>query len=183
MEPWSFEPKGRFEEHALESRALQGNPLGDPHDRPLWVYLPPGYDEGSEARYPSVYAIQGLTGQLGQYGPQFMSRAESAFGPAQDYWSRILRGDRGAVTQALAPEIESLISQQQRVQQMQGELQPRGGPGAAYMAQLPYQTAGQIGGMISQARQGAAAGMGQLGGEMGRLGLGALGEQDRKSVV
>jgi Putative esterase len=64
MEPWSFEPKGRFEEHRLESRALQGNPLGDPHERPLWVYLPPGYDDDPSGRYPSVYAIQGLTGQL-----------------------------------------------------------------------------------------------------------------------
>jgi S-formylglutathione hydrolase FrmB len=63
MEPWSFDLKGRFDEHALESRALQGNALGDPHERPLWVYTPPGYD-GSDARYPSVYAIQGLTGQL-----------------------------------------------------------------------------------------------------------------------
>jgi hypothetical protein len=63
MEPWSFEPKGRFDEHAIESRVLQGNALGDPHVRPLWVYTPPGYDD-SDARYPSVYAIQGLTGQL-----------------------------------------------------------------------------------------------------------------------
>jgi hypothetical protein len=63
MEPWSFDLKGRFDEHALESRALQVNALGDPHERPLWVYTPPGYD-GSDARYPSVYAIQGLTGQL-----------------------------------------------------------------------------------------------------------------------
>jgi S-formylglutathione hydrolase FrmB len=64
MEPWSFEPKGRFEEHTLESRALEGNPLGDPRERPLWVYVPPGYDDDPDARYPSVYAIQGLTGQL-----------------------------------------------------------------------------------------------------------------------
>jgi len=64
MEPWSFEPKGRFEEHTLASRALEGNPLGDPHERPLWVYVPPGYDDDPDARYPSVYAIQGLTGQL-----------------------------------------------------------------------------------------------------------------------
>ena len=63
MEPWSFELKGRFDEHTLESRALQGNALGDPHVRPLWVSTPPAYDD-SDRRYPSVYAIQGLTGQL-----------------------------------------------------------------------------------------------------------------------
>jgi hypothetical protein len=64
MEPWSFEPAGRFEETSLESEALQGNPLGDPHVRPLWVYLPPGYDDEPDRRYASIYMIQGLTGQL-----------------------------------------------------------------------------------------------------------------------
>jgi S-formylglutathione hydrolase FrmB len=64
MLPWSIDFKGRFEEHVFESEALTGNPLGDPSQRPLWVYLPPGYDDDSEARYPSVYMIQGLTGQL-----------------------------------------------------------------------------------------------------------------------
>ena len=64
MEPWSFEPAGRFEETSFESEALRGNPLGDPHVRPLWVYLPPGYDGDPDRRYASIYMIQGLTGQL-----------------------------------------------------------------------------------------------------------------------
>jgi S-formylglutathione hydrolase FrmB len=64
VEPWSYEHAGRFEEHAFESNVLKDNPLGDPHVRPLWVYLPPGYDDEPERRYPSVYVIQGLTGQI-----------------------------------------------------------------------------------------------------------------------
>jgi hypothetical protein len=64
VEPWSFEPAGRFEESIFESEALRGNPLGDPHVRPLWVYLPPGYDDEPDRRYASIYMIQGLTGQL-----------------------------------------------------------------------------------------------------------------------
>lgn len=64
MEPWASELRGRIEEHELESDVLRGNPLGDPHRRPLWVYLPPGYDEEQDRRYPSIYVIQGLTGQL-----------------------------------------------------------------------------------------------------------------------
>lgn len=64
MDPWSFDVAGRFEETMFASTALQGNRLGDPHERPLWVYLPPGYDDDPQRRYPSVYAIQGLTGQL-----------------------------------------------------------------------------------------------------------------------
>lgn len=64
MEPWASDLRGRFDEHTIESETLRGNPLGDPHERPLWVYLPPGYDDDPEARFPAVYAIQGLTGQL-----------------------------------------------------------------------------------------------------------------------
>jgi putative esterase len=64
MDPWSYQTKGRFEDHAFQSEVLKGNPLGDPSTRPLWVYLPPGYDDEPDRRYPSVYIIQGLTGQL-----------------------------------------------------------------------------------------------------------------------
>ncbi len=64
MLPWSAELAGRIDEHMVTSDVLRGNPLGDPHERPLWVYVPPGYDEESERRYPSVYVIQGYTGHL-----------------------------------------------------------------------------------------------------------------------
>src|SRR2546423_1656200 len=64
MYPWSIEFRGRYEERIFESEVLKDNPLGDPYKRPLWVYLPPGYDEELARRYPSVYMIQGLTGQL-----------------------------------------------------------------------------------------------------------------------
>ena len=62
--PWARPPAGRFDEHHFESQALKGNRLGDPHLRPLRVYLPPGYEAESSRRYPSIYVIQGLTGQL-----------------------------------------------------------------------------------------------------------------------
>ncbi len=64
MYPWSGDLRGRFEELIFESNVLKGNPLGDPYQRPLWVYLPPGYDEDPGRHYPAIYQIQGLTGQL-----------------------------------------------------------------------------------------------------------------------
>lgn len=62
--PWGHAWAGRLDEHVLDSQALSGNPLGDPHRRPVYVYTPPGYDDEPDRRYPSVYVIQGLTGQL-----------------------------------------------------------------------------------------------------------------------
>ncbi len=70
--PWDHAWKGRLHEHVVDSEALTGNPLGDPHRRPVWVYTPPGYDD-DERRYPSIYLIQGLTGQVDMW------RARKAF--------------------------------------------------------------------------------------------------------
>src|SRR6184192_1133203 len=73
VQPWSRDSVGRFDEHTLESEALRGNRLGDPHVRPLWVYLPPG---AGETPLPSVYLLQGHTGQLDMW------RNRSAFRPS-----------------------------------------------------------------------------------------------------
>ena len=62
--PWGHAWAGRLDEHVINSQALSANPLGDPQRRPVYVYTPPGYDDEPDRRYPSVYVIQGLTGQL-----------------------------------------------------------------------------------------------------------------------
>ena len=64
MLPWSYDFAGRIEEHEFDSALLRDNPLGDPHVRPLWVYVPPGYDDAPDLRYPTVYVIQGYLGHL-----------------------------------------------------------------------------------------------------------------------
>jgi hypothetical protein len=64
VKPWRVEPQGRFEQQTVSSRVLEDNPLGDPHERPLWVYLPPGCGDAPARRYPSIYVIQGYTGQV-----------------------------------------------------------------------------------------------------------------------
>jgi pimeloyl-ACP methyl ester carboxylesterase len=64
MRPWGIEWAGRLEESWIESEALRGNPLGDPSRRPVLVYLPPGYDDEPERRYPAVYVIQGFASQV-----------------------------------------------------------------------------------------------------------------------
>jgi len=43
----------------IESDALRGNPLGDPHVRTLHVWSPEG-----DGPFPSVYVIQGMTGMV-----------------------------------------------------------------------------------------------------------------------
>ncbi|WBQ04926.1 alpha/beta hydrolase [Kribbella sp. CA-293567] len=66
MLPWSAELAGRFDQTTFDSAFLRDNPLGDPHERPVLVYLPPGYDE-SDQRYPSIYVAMGYTGHSGMW--------------------------------------------------------------------------------------------------------------------
>jgi S-formylglutathione hydrolase FrmB len=63
-EPWAYAFAGRLEELVIDSQSLTGNPLGDPHLRPLLVQLPPDYDDDPDRRYPTIYVLQGLTGQV-----------------------------------------------------------------------------------------------------------------------
>lgn len=67
MLPWSVELAGRLEHDVVHSELLRDNPLGDPPERPIFVYLPPGYDEASDRRYPVVYTIQGYTGHVAMW--------------------------------------------------------------------------------------------------------------------
>jgi S-formylglutathione hydrolase FrmB len=75
MRPWTSDFVGRYDEATIDSAALRGNPLGDSAQRPLWAYLPPGYDDHPERRYPVIYLIQGYTGSLDMW------RNRTAFRP------------------------------------------------------------------------------------------------------
>ena len=68
MLPWRADLAGRLEEGVIDSTLLRDNPLGDPHERPVWVYLPPGYDEQRRAlpgglRHPGLHRTRGDVGQ------------------------------------------------------------------------------------------------------------------------
>jgi S-formylglutathione hydrolase FrmB len=58
--PWGRALHGRLDQLVVRSEALAGNPLGDPANRPLYVYQSAGAGRGE---VPSVYVIQGFTGQ------------------------------------------------------------------------------------------------------------------------
>jgi S-formylglutathione hydrolase FrmB len=83
--PWSAPLAGTLNEDVITSELLRGNPLGDPHERPLWVYTPPGYADEQGRRYPSVYVIQGFTGFVtmwknrSPYRQPFLETADQVF--------------------------------------------------------------------------------------------------------
>lgn len=85
MLPWSGELAGRLDEHTIVSDLLRDNPLKDPHERPLWVYVPPGYDADPDRHYPTIYVIQGYTGHVAMwrnrtpYRRPFIETADAVF--------------------------------------------------------------------------------------------------------
>ncbi len=54
--------KGSIHLHQVFLGSLDGNPLGDPATRTIPVYLPPGYDEEPDRRYPVVVFLHGFLG-------------------------------------------------------------------------------------------------------------------------
>jgi enterochelin esterase-like enzyme len=81
--PWERELSGRVDSLVVESELLSGNPLGDSTRRPLYVYLPPGYDDSGT--YTSIYVIQGYTGQVDMwfgrsaFEPNIFERVDELF--------------------------------------------------------------------------------------------------------
>lgn len=66
----------------IVSEVLAGNPLGDPVERDLFVYLPPGYDPSGKRRYPIALLLAGFTGfgeflfQRQAFGDSIQSRMD-----------------------------------------------------------------------------------------------------------
>jgi S-formylglutathione hydrolase FrmB len=83
--PYGGELQGRFDQIVVESEILKSNPLGDPTRRPLYVYLPPGAAAAPDRRWPSIYLIQGMTGQVDMwlnrsaFEPTMVERVDELF--------------------------------------------------------------------------------------------------------
>lgn len=52
---------GTVEAITIRGASLEGNLVGDPAERSVSVYLPPGYASAPERRYPVVYMLHGFT--------------------------------------------------------------------------------------------------------------------------
>ncbi len=81
--PWQRPLAGKLDTLVVYSELLADNPLGDPATRPLYVYSSPGSDLG--AGVPSVYVLQGFTGQLDMwqahtpFEPSVIERLDAMF--------------------------------------------------------------------------------------------------------
>jgi len=132
------------------------------------------------------------SGFLGNAGDEynkantFLNSASNTFNPAADYYNAILSGNKAQMMGAMAPEITQINNAGNAAKNQLATMGPMGGGRASALAQLPMQTAGQIGTMFQQARPAAAQGMinvgnaraglagltGQMAGQQGQIGAG-----------
>jgi hypothetical protein len=119
---------------------------------------------------------QNFATQLGQQGQGFLGQAQQGINPAMQYWQQLLGGNRQQMTSALAPEIQNINQQYNQALQSQMGLTPRQGGSAATLADLPYQRAAQVSGLMNTLRPQAASQLGQIGLNLGQLGSGLYGQ-------
>ena len=79
--------RGRVDVWTIESEALAGNPLGDPHVRELPVYVPP--DEVVEGPLPVLFVLAGFTGR----GQAYLESHPWRRGVAHRYDEAVASGD------------------------------------------------------------------------------------------
>jgi hypothetical protein len=83
--PWARPLGGTLDQLVIESEVLADNPLGDPARRPLYVYRPPGVELDHPKGLPTVYIIQGYTGQVDMWlsraslEPTMVERVDAMF--------------------------------------------------------------------------------------------------------
>lgn len=106
-----------------------------------------------------------------QTGQNLIGMGTNTLQPVLNYWSSILSGNRGAATSAMAPDIGRIGEGYQQAANTSAALQPRGGPSASFLSQMPFQQQRDVSTLLQQARPQAASTLGNMG--AGILGQGA----------
>lgn len=92
-----------------------------------------------------------------------------------DWFRKLLTGDSTALMQAVAPAVQSLTGQYGQAEKAVKAFQPRGGERNKVLAELPFRKAGDIATLIGGAQEKGAAGLADIAGLLGQLGLGSTG--------
>lgn len=125
--------------------------------------------------------LLGSGGDVFKAGGDVFSKGVESFKAPQDYWSKILGGDKQAMTEAIAPESEALSDQYAAASRAAETSGPRGGYRAATMANLPFAKARDIGDLYQKLRPQAASQLTGIAQALSQLGLGqegvGIGEQ------
>lgn len=115
-------------------------------------------------------------GTLSRTAPGLLGAGSSATGRASDYFSKILSGDPNAVAAAIAPEANTIATQQDQARKaltMEGN---RTGGETSTVAGMGERGRGMISDLLARSRGQAAGELGRIGSQETGQGLSAEGE-------
>lgn len=112
---------------------------------------------------------------LQPYVGDFYSRAKRAYDPAFSFYSSLASGDRSKALSTLSPELNAIGSKYRSLANASGELNPRGGAGAAYNTDLAYRSGDEQQNLLNQSRTQGISGLVGLSQAAGQLGSSAAG--------
>lgn len=104
-----------------------------------------------------------------------LPQATSVLQQPLQFFQALLSGDRNKILQTIQPAVETLTSQYETGRRTNQEFAPRGGGAAAAEQQAPFQEAGQISSLVSQAQGEGATGVADIGSLLANLGTSELG--------
>jgi len=135
---------------------------------------PPGYGNALNLSGQAQQQGMNLSNQLAPQGQNLLSLAGQTYNPVINYWSNLLNNNRGAMTSALGPDISRIGQGFQTAAQTSANLNPRTGPSAAFLSQLPFQQQAAVTQLMQGMRPLAAQQMLQAGQAAGATGSNIL---------
>lgn len=157
--------------------AMVSPPSGGGYSSVLTPYAPAPPSADEEAHKQNITSLARL---MGGQGEGLYNVSNPAYKQALDYYSRILSGDKGAVSQAIAPEAEMNAELTAGQEKAIGNSSLRGGARDTALAEAGRAGAGAISRLIPEARKNAAAAGGALA--MQGMGLGSQQEGQAGSL-
>ena len=121
--------------------------------------------------------LNNLISQFGQVGTQQTGQGQKYENQAGDFFSSLVSGDAGKISQTLAPQISAEKTANQQSQKTAAEMGTRSGGTAASNAASSDKLHSDITNMIGSLTRGAAGSLASLGSNMTSTGLGALGQE------
>jgi hypothetical protein len=104
-------------------------------------------------------------------GQATLAQGLEDFGPAKDYWSKILSGDQAEMESAIAPEKSDILSQYRARRRQMARTGSRSGGTNEATASAGYSQAGDIAGLLQKLRPQAAKATSDIASQESQFGL------------
>jgi hypothetical protein len=123
-----------------------------------------------------------LIGQYGQIGGNQTGTGQKYENQAGDFFSSLVSGDAGKISQTLAPQISAEKTANQQTQKSQAEMGTRSGGTAASNNASSDKLHSDITNMVGNLTGGAAGSLASLGSSEMSTGLGALNDEQKATA-